>query len=119
MNAKEFNGQVDSILAPILTAAGFKKVGSVYAQERDFGQLVLLRFGGSKYANVSQFTSFMLCFRHNFLRDVWEKVPERFPAEPSGFPFRIKPSDLVSGDWQRWRYRFHLNLQEYDTVEFG
>jgi hypothetical protein len=119
VNAREFNSQVDSVLGPILADAAFKRVGSDFVRERDSSQLVLFRFAGSKFASLCQFTKFMLCFRHTFLRDVWEKIPEPYPKEPSGFPFRIKPSDLFSGGWQRWSYRFHLNPEEHDTIEFG
>ncbi len=119
MNAKEFNNQVDSVLAPILAEAGFKKLGSDFVRERDSAQLVLFRFAGSKFASLCQFTKFMLCFRHTFLRDVWEKIPDSHPKEPSGFPFRIKPSDLSSGDWQHWTYQFQLNAVEHDTIDFG
>ena len=119
MNAKEFNSQIDSVLAPRLAEAGFKRMKSDFVREHGTSQMILFRFGGSKFANLCQFTSFMLCFRHTFLRDVWETVPKSHPKELSGYPFRIKPSDLVTGDWQRWSYRFHLNPQEYDTIEFG
>ncbi|MGB5660695.1 MAG: hypothetical protein WBO54_14535 [Thermoanaerobaculia bacterium] len=119
MNAKDFNSQVDSVLAPILSEAGFRRIRSDFVHERGSSQLVLFRFAGSKFASLGQFTNFMLCFRHTFLRDVWEKVPDSHPKEPSGFPFRVKPSALISGNWQRWSYGFHLNPEEHDTIEFG
>ena len=119
MNAKEFNSQVDSVLAPILAAAGFKRLGSDFVRERDSAQLVPFRFAGSKFASLCQFTKFTLCFRHTFLRDIWEKIPNSHPEEPSGFPFRIRPSDLSTGGWQHWTYQFHLNAEENDNVEFG
>jgi hypothetical protein len=119
MNATEFNSQVDSVLAPMLAESGFQKLGSHFVREHDSSQLVLLRFAGSKFASLCQFTNFMLCFRHTFLRDVWEKIPDSHPKEASGFPFRIKPSDLASGDWQRWIYHFQLNAVEHDTIDFA
>jgi hypothetical protein len=119
MNAREFNSQVVSVLAPVLMEAGFKKLGAHFVREHDSSQLVVFRFAGSKFASLCQFTKVMLCFRHTFLRDVWEKIPDLHPKEPSGFPFRIKPSDLSSGDWQHWSYRFQLNAVEHDTIEFG
>ncbi len=99
MNAKEFNSQVESVLAPILAEAAFKRLGTHFVREHDSSQLVLFRFAGSKFASLCQFTKFMLCFRHTFLRDVWEKIPDSHPKEATGFPFRIKPSDLSSGGW--------------------
>jgi hypothetical protein len=119
MNAKEFNSQVDSVLAPILAEAAFKRLGAHFVREHDTSQLVLFRFAGSKFASLCQFTKFMLCFRHTFLRDVWEKIPDSHPKEVSGFPFRIKPSDLFSGNWQHWIYQFQLNAVEHDTIDFG
>lgn len=119
MNAKEFNAQIVSTLAPLLAEAGFKKVRSDFVREHDCGQLVLFRFAGSKFASLGQFTNFMLCFRHTFLRDVWGKIPESHPEEASEYPFRIKPSELVTADWKRWSYRFHLNPEEHDRIEFG
>ena len=118
MNAKEFNGQVDSVLAPILATAGFKKVKSDFVREDDSNQLVLFRFAGSKFASLLQFTQFMLCFRHKFLRDVWEKIPDSHPTEGSGYPFRIRPSDLQSGEWQNWSYQF-MKATEHDRMEYG
>jgi hypothetical protein len=119
MNAKEFNSQVDSVLAPILAEAGFRKLGSHFVREHDSSQLVLFRFAGSQFASLCQFTKYMLCFRHTFLRDVWEKIPDSHPKEPSGFPFRIKSSDLSSGDWRHWIYQFQLSAVEHDTIDFG
>lgn len=119
MTAEEFNSQVDSVLAPILAEVGFKKVGFDFVREHDSSQLVLFRFAGSKFASLCQFTKFIICFRHTFLRDVWERIPDSLPKEPSGFPFRIKPSDLSSGGWRRWIYQFQLNALEHDTIDFG
>jgi hypothetical protein len=59
MTAKEFNSQVDLVLAPILAEAGFKKVGPHFVREHDSSQLVLFRFAGSKFASLCQFTKFM------------------------------------------------------------
>lgn len=118
MNAKEFNSQVESVMAPILAEAAFKRLGPHFVRERDSAQLVLFRFAGSKFASLGGFTNFMLCFRHTFLRDVWDKIPDPHPKEASGFPFRIKPSDLSSGDWQHWAYQFQLNAVEHDTIAF-
>lgn len=119
MDAKEFNRQIDSILAPILTNAGFMKDKSDFVLEDSSKQLVLLRFAGSKFASLGQFTQFMLCFRHKYLRDVWENIPESHPKEGSEYPFRIRPSDLQSDAWQHWKYQFDLNATEHDRVEFG
>jgi hypothetical protein len=62
MNAKDFNRPVDTVLAPILEKGGFQRVGSDFVREQASTQLVLVRFGGSKFSSLCQFTKFMLCF---------------------------------------------------------
>ena len=119
MNAKDFNEQIDSVLTPILAQAGFKRVKTDFVRETEFSQLVLLRRGGSKFANICQFTRFMVCFRHRFLRDVWEQIPVTHPKEGSGYPFRIRPNDLQTGAWRRWNYCFDLNASEHDEIQYG
>ena len=118
MTAEEFNTQVDGTLSPILEGSGFIKYKSSFIRTKGNNQLVLLRFS-TKYSSIQQSTNFMLCFRHTFLRDVWEKIPEPIPKENSGFPFFIKPSELESKTWQKWKYQFELNITEYDTIKFG
>lgn len=121
MDAKEFNAQVDSILKPKLVHAGFRKIKACFIRQNDLGQLVLMRYGGSKFSSACQFTRFMLCFRHNFLRDVWETVPDSMTIldQVSSYPFRIKPSELSATLAINWRYHFKLNPDEYDQVEYG
>lgn len=121
MDAKAFNAQIDLTLKPKLESAGFRRIKACFIRESDHGQLVLLRFGGSKFASACQFTRFMLCFRHEFLRDVWEEVPEPMTLldQVSSYPFRIKPSELSGMAAVNWRYHFKLNPDEYDQVEYG
>ena len=118
MNAAKFNAQIEETLGRLLNSAGFSASGRDYVREERDSQLVLLRFGGSKFANACQFVRFVLGFRHTFLRDVWEKVPEGLPGQISDYPFRICPSELRSEAWRRWMYKFELNAR-YDEVEYG
>src|SRR5690349_8922577 len=107
MYAREFNQQVDSVLWPLLESACFKKVRSCFVRQREDGQLVLFRFGG-KYSGLGQFTNYMLCFRHTFLRDLFEKVPIRLPSNGTDFPFRLQPTTLRNLRIDTWRYSFRL-----------
>jgi hypothetical protein len=118
MRAQEFNSQVQSVLEPTLTGVGFKRVGQDFVRERGDAQLVLFRFG-NKYSSLCQFTRFMLCFRHVFLRGMDEKVPSSHPKDGHSYPFKIKPSDLAVIPPSEWRYHFELNPRAYDEVEFG
>jgi hypothetical protein len=119
MHAQEFNEQVKAIMAPMLSAVGFKQVGTDFVRENDDIQLVLLRFGGSKFASLSQFTRFMLCFRHVFLRDLDEVVPQSHPKNGHAYPFKVRPSDLEGILISEWRYQFELNPTCYDEIEYG
>jgi hypothetical protein len=119
MRAHEFNDQVTRVLGPVLADAGFKRVGSDFVRERNEAQLVLLRFGGSKFASFCQFTRFMLCFRHVFLRDMTEVVPASHPKSRGAYPFKIRPSDLGDPSVPQWSYRFELNPEGYDEIEYG
>jgi hypothetical protein len=121
MDAKAFNAQVDLILRPKMERSGFRMIKACFIRQDDFGQLVLLRYGGSKYSSACQFTRFMLCFRHSFLRDVWENLPAPMTIldQVSSYPFRIKPSDLSAPTALDWRYHFKLNPDEYDQVDYG
>jgi hypothetical protein len=118
MNAATFNAQIEEALGGLLRSAGFSAAGRDYVREERDSQLVLLRFGGSKFANACQFVRFVLGFRHTFLRDVWEKVPEGLPGQMADYPFRIRPSELASEECRQWRYEFELNTR-YDEVDYG
>jgi hypothetical protein len=118
MKAQKFNAQIEEALGPILSSAGFTTAGRDYVREEREAQLVLIRFSGSKFANACQFTRFVLGFRHTYLRDVWEKVPEGLPGQISDYPFRICPSELLFEAWRGWMYKFELNTR-YDEVEYG
>jgi len=118
MYAREFNQQVDSVLWPLLEPAGFKRVQNCFVRERDDGQLVLFRFGG-KYSGFCQFTRFMLCFRHTFLRDLFERVPTKLPSSGKDFPFRLQPTTLRDLRIDTWTYSFQLNEDRFDSIEFG
>jgi hypothetical protein len=117
MRAQEFNEQVKAVLEPRLAAAGFQRVASDFVREHGDAQLVLLRFGGSKFASLCQFTRFMLCFRHAFLHDLDEVVPSPHPKNGHAYPFKVKPSDLAT--IPHWHYRFELNPQAYDEIDYG
>ena len=118
MYARDFNKQVESVLWPMLEPAGFTKVQSCFVRERDHGQLVLFRFGG-KFSSLCQFTRFMLCFRHTFLRDLFEKVPTRLLSNGHDFPFRLQPTSLRDLRIDSWTYSFQLNDDRFDSIEFG
>ena len=119
MRAQEFNEQVKAILCPALADAGFKQVGSDFVRQHDYALLVLLRFGGSKFSSLCQFTRFMLCFRHVFLRDMDEVVPASHPKNGHAYPFKIRPSALADLSVPEWSYRFALNSEDYDEIEYG
>jgi len=121
MDAKTFNAQVDDFLLPILESSGFKQVKTCFNREDGIGQLILLRYGGSKFSSACQFTRFMLCFRHMFLRDVGEKIPESLTIldQVSSYPFRTKPSELNVKQIASWQYHFKLNPEEYDEICYG
>ncbi len=118
MYARDFNAKVVSVLWPIVEPAGFKKLQSCFVWERGEGQLVLFRFGG-KFSSLCQFTRFMLCFRHTFLRDLFEKVPTRLPSNGHDFPFRLQPTSLRDLRIDLWTYSFRLNEDRFDSIEFG
>ncbi len=119
MRAQKFNEQVRDILEPALADVGFKRVGSDFVRQRNDGQLVLFRFAGSKFASLCQFTRFMLCFRHPFLRDLDQVVPASHPKDGYAYPFRIRPSDLADISVSEWFYRFELNPDDYDEIHYG
>lgn len=121
MRANEFNEQVTSTLEPALLNVGFVRKGSDFVRQREESQLVLLRFGGSKFASLRQFTRFMLCFRHTFLRDLDEAVPVSHPKNGHAYPFRIQPSSLTSLSVIDRFYQFKLNAdsKDYDEIEYG
>ena len=119
MRAKELNIQIKAVLDPILSLAGFRQEGSFFVRESGDTQLVLIRYGGSSFSSLCQFTRFMLCFRHRFLRDLEEQIPLSHPLNGHAYPFKIRPSDLGRIRVSRWKYRFELNPQSYDEVEYG
>ena len=119
MRAQDFNAQVKAVLEPTLASAGFKRAGLDFVRERGEAQLVLFRFGGSKFSSLCQVTRFMLCFRHLFLRDLDEQVPVSHPKNGHAYPFKVRPSDLAVLPVSEWCYDFQLNPQTYDEVEYG
>lgn len=119
MRAQQFNEQVKDVLEPLLSGVGFKRVGSDFVRQMDEGQLVLFRFGGSKFASLCQFTRFMLCFRHVFLRDLDETVPSSHPKNGHAYPFKIRPTDLADISVSDWTYKFELNPTGYDEISYG
>lgn len=116
MRAEQFNEQVQQVLEPLLSAVGFKRVGSDFVRQVESAQLVLFRFGGSKYASLIQFTRFALCFRHSFLRDLSETVPSSHPTGIHEYPFRTHPTDAAITEWS---YRFELNPSTFVEIEYG
>jgi len=114
MKVIEFNNEIKKYLWPCLQNLDFVQYESSFVYSNDINQFVLLRIN-DKYSGLCQYTDFSVCFRHNFLRDVWEKVPNNIPKERSSFPFRVKPS-LLS---EKWSYRFVLNPDESDRFEYG
>ncbi len=119
MNAEKFKEQIDKNLYALIKKSGFERVGNSFVREDNISQLIILRFNGSKFASLNQFTRFTLCFRHKFLRDIWEKFPPSPPREISSYPFRVKPSELGKIDIDKWKYNFELNCNEYDEIRYG
>lgn len=119
MNAAKLKEQIDKHLYFLIKEVGFERVGNSFVREDNISQLILFRFNGSKFAPLNQFTRFTFCFRHKFLRDIWEKFPIFPPREISSYPFRIKPSELGKIDIDKWKYNFELNCNEYDEISYG
>ncbi|HMS39685.1 MAG TPA: hypothetical protein PKE69_05620 [Pyrinomonadaceae bacterium] len=119
MNAEKFKEQIDTNLYSLIKKVDFERVGNSFVREDNTSQLILLRFNGSKFASLNQFTRVTLCFRHKFLRDIWEKFPTSHPREISSYPFRIKPTELGKIDVGKWKYNFELNCNEYDEIRYG
>ena len=92
MNADEFSPIFDGEIRHPLSAAGFRSYGKSLFLVEDSGCLSLIRLGG-RMTSPGQI-SFVLCFRHTFLRTLEEKVPKGFVSEVHAHPYKLLLADF-------------------------
>ena len=89
MEKLEFDELFKKIVVEPLTEKGFKTSGkSVYFLD-DAINVSLIRLGGRKAMSGS--IAHILCFRHSYLPNLKEQIPEKFESEVFSYPLKLSP----------------------------
>jgi hypothetical protein len=89
MTTQEFNELFEiEVVAPLLEV-GFKSRGKLLFWKDEVSCLSLIRMGG-RFLCPNAITH-VCCFRHNFLRELNEQIPNPVSTEVFAYPFKFLP----------------------------
>lgn len=89
MTSAEFTELFDAEVVTPLVTAGFQSRGKMLYWIDDERCLSLIRLGG-RFQRPDAITH-VACFRHNFLRDLNEKIPSPVSTEVFAYPIKFSP----------------------------
>ena len=114
MNRAEFNSIFESEFLSRLKPAGFAVSGKHVFLRDGVNMTALIRMGG-KYALLPSI-SWVLCFRHTFLRNNKDTEIPKGIGDVFDYPFKFCPEALMKIPSSKWSYT-PRNLN-YDREEF-
>ncbi|MBK1835696.1 hypothetical protein [Roseibacillus ishigakijimensis] len=90
MTSEEFQPLFDREVVCPLVEIGFQQRGQSLFWRDEISTFGLIRLGGrnQKPGHICH----VACFRHNFLRDLNEKIPSSPPTEVFTYPYKFLPS---------------------------
>ncbi|CAA6697042.1 MULTISPECIES: hypothetical protein [unclassified Lentimonas] len=91
----------EKIVTPLL-GLGFKESGKSLFIEKNQSSLALIRLGGRMSRPGAICHTF--CFRHTFLRNLKEEVPQKFEKEVFAYPVKSEPSRISTIGKADWHY---------------
>ena len=92
MTAAEFNERFESEVVVPLAEAGFQSRGKTLYWKDDQRCLSLIRLGGRMQRPDA--ITHVAAFRHNFLRDLNERIPNPITTEVFAYPFKFLPLEV-------------------------
>ncbi len=117
MDKSEFDSAFRALVADRLAPHGFGLKGEALYLRDTEKTIALMRLGGRMAEPGS--AAHLLCFRHNMLRDKWEKPLARTSVDVADYPFKFRPSDLVSTPEAKWTYRSQILHFDYDRLHWA
>ncbi len=79
----------------VVQKSEFQSSGKSIYYKNETHTVSLIRLGGRM--SVLGGVSHLLCCRHSFLRNLDEKIPDKFEAEVFAYPIKVKPSNVKKG----------------------
>src|SRR5689334_20494742 len=117
MKPGEFNNRFNELVAKPLSSFGFEPSGPHLFLRSGISDVALLRCGGTKLA-LAQIAHFIVCFRHNFPRDIEQRFRKEFITTANDYPFKIRLSQFTS--IPKWHYEpINLGIRNYDEIQYG
>jgi hypothetical protein len=117
MKAAEFNSSFKELVAKPLSSIGFKQSGRNLILRNELADIALIRCDGGQSA-LAQIARFIICFRHNFLRNLEQQLPKEFVETSNDYPFKIRLSQFAA--LSKWHYEpINLGIRNYDIITYG
>lgn len=102
MQKQEFDEIFEEIVSEALTNQGFAQRGKSLFLENGNSQIAWIR-GAGRFAAAGS-VAHLVCFRHAFLRDKDERVPEVAPSYAENYPWVLSAEQLPTTAPSDWRF---------------
>ena len=118
MTTEELNELFESEVVAPLSDFGFKSRGKTLYWQDEERCLSLIRMGG-RMQRLGAITH-VACFRHNFLRDLNEVVPNAVSTEVFSYPFKFLPlSASAIQEYRPMNLKFDTESIDYSGAPSG
>ena len=116
MDKQSFESKFESIITKPLLEKGFRESGKSLFMVDGQNAFSLIRLGGRMAS--SGCVSHILCFRHSFLPNIDDVVPDGFEKEVFSYPIKLKPQKIKGILGAKIKYTpSNLNF-DYERFEF-